>query len=111
MANRVPAGFLKVTKEAVDPLHDRLSGAGLRPAYAPSVDLFNHGAHKGVWYGEDYAFSRNWCDAGGEIWARAGSRHHHHAVARDGSAGPAYPGNFHRFLLAQPQPEPLPQIV
>ena len=33
-----------------------------------SVDLFNHGAHDGAWYGEDYAFSRNWLALGGDIW-------------------------------------------
>jgi hypothetical protein len=27
---------------------------------SPHVDLFNHGAHEGVWWGEDYAFSRRW---------------------------------------------------
>lgn len=61
-----------------------------------SVDLFNFGAHKGVLYGEDYAFSRNWNDLGGEIWVIPDLNIDHHSPVK------AYQGNFHRFLLAQP---------
>src|ERR1051325_3979882 len=66
------------------------------------VDLFNHGAHEGVWWGEDYAFCRNWCDAGGEIRLVPDLDITHHDGER------AYPGNFHQFLLRQPQPEQAP---
>ena len=55
-----------------------------------------HGAHEGVWYGEDYAFSRNWIAAGETIWLLPDLDLTHH------SATQAYPGNFHRFLLRQP---------
>ena len=68
-ATRVPAGFLKVTKEAVGKFMTAYPHLVYGPAYDPSVDLFNHGAHKGAWWGEDYAFSRNWIDCGGEIFA------------------------------------------
>ncbi len=95
-ASRVPAGFLKVTKEAVDKFMKAYPNLVYGPAYNPSVDLFNHGAHQGAWWGEDYAFSRNWTDCGGEIWLVPDLDITHH----DGEKG--YPGNFHKFLLRQP---------
>jgi glycosyltransferase involved in cell wall biosynthesis len=95
-ATRVPAGFLKVTKEAVNRFMRAYPHMMYGPAYAPSVDLFNHGAHNGAWWGEDYAFSRNWIDAGGEIWLVPDLDLTHHSTEK------AYPGNFHRFLMRQP---------
>lgn len=95
-ATRVPAGFLKVTKEAVDRFMRAYPALVYGQAYAPSVDLFNHGAHKGAWWGEDYAFSRNWIDGGGDIWIVPDLNLCHH------SAEKAYEGNFHRFMLRQP---------
>lgn len=95
-ADKVPAGFLKVTKAAVQ----RFMRAYPELLYGDpdrySIDLFNHGAHKGVWYGEDYAFSRNWRDAGGEIWIIPDLDLDHHSHSK------AYRGNFHRFMLRQP---------
>ena len=95
-ATRVPAGFLKVTKGAVARFMQAYPALCYGPAYALSVDLFNHGAHKGAYWGEDYAFSRNWIDAGGEIWLVPDLDLTHH------SADKAYPGNFHNFMLRQP---------
>lgn len=95
-ATRVPAGFLKVTKEAVATFMAAYPQLVYGPAYHPSVDLFNHGAHKGAWYGEDYAFSRNWIDAGGEIWLVPNLDLAHHTSEQ------AYPGNFHEYLMRQP---------
>lgn len=95
-ATRVPAGFLKVTKEAVGRFMTFYPHLVYGPPYDPSVDLFNHGAHKGAWWGEDYAFSRNWLDCGGEIWLVPDLQLDHHTSEK------AYPGNFHKFLLACP---------
>lgn len=92
---RVPAGFLKITKEAVDRFMKAFPELVFGPAYNPSVDLFNHGAHQGVWYGEDYAFSRRWRECGGQIVLVPDLDLTHHGDK-------PYPGNFHRFLLAQP---------
>lgn len=95
-AEKVPAGFLKITKEAVD----RFMGAHPELVYGhrynPSVDLFNHGAYEGVWFGEDMAFSRRWQAAGGEILVVPDLNLTHH------SADKAYPGNYHDFLMRQP---------
>lgn len=95
-ADRVPAGFLKVTREAVDKFMTAYPGLCYGPRYSLSVDLFNHGAHEGVWYGEDYAFSRNWTEKCGDIWIVPDLDITHHSPHR------AYPGNFHKFMLRQP---------
>lgn len=95
-AERVPAGFLKITKEAVD----RFMGAYPELVYGqrfhPSVDLFNHGAIEGLWWGEDYAFSKRWREKCGEIWLVPDLNLDHHGK------GKVWPGNFHEFLLRQP---------
>lgn len=95
-ATRVPAGFLKVTKEAVGRFMAAYPHLCYGELYHQSVDLFNHGAHKGAWWGEDYAFSRNWIDAGGDVWILPNVDIAHHSPEK------AYPGNFHKFLCRQP---------
>ena len=94
----IPAGFLKVTKAALERFMDAFpdlvidkDNDGFR-----SPDLFNHGAHKGVWYGEDYAFSRRWREIGGEIWLVPTLKLNHNAKDR------VYEGNFHEWLLKLP---------
>jgi glycosyltransferase involved in cell wall biosynthesis len=95
-AEWIPAGFLKITTGAVHKLMEAHPELTYGPKYAPSVDLFNHGAHDGVWWGEDYAFSRRWNALGGEIWVIPDLNIAHH------SADKAFPGNFHRYLLSLP---------
>jgi hypothetical protein len=94
-AEWAPAGFLCITKEAVNRFMKAYPKLVYGPRYNPSVDLFNHGAHKGVWYGEDYAASRNWNDLGGEIWVIPNLHIDHHSPTK------AYRGCFHDFLLRQ----------
>lgn len=94
--DRVPAGFLKVTRNAVNKFMKAYPDLVYGEACNPSVDLFNHGAHKGAWWGEDFAFSRNWIDCGGEIWIVPDLDLTHHSKDAD------YPGNYHEFLLRQP---------
>jgi glycosyltransferase involved in cell wall biosynthesis len=107
--DKVPAGFLKITKEAIrrfmKAYPDLLYGEPDRY----SVDLFNHGAIDGVWFGEDYAFSKRWQALGGDIWIVPDLDITHWAsVSRRVSSNlryhseKAFPGNFHRLLLAQP---------
>lgn len=95
-ATRVPAGFLKITRNAVNKFMVAYPELMYGEACNPSVDLFNHGAYKNAWWGEDYAFSRNWIALGGEIWIVPDLNLTHH------SADQAFPGNYHQFLLAQP---------
>jgi len=96
LANLVPAGFLKVTKEAVHRFMEAYPDLCFGPKFNLSVDLFNHGAHEGQWWGEDYAFSRRWNAMGGEIWLVPDLDLTHHGADR------AYPGNFHTFMRRQP---------
>jgi len=95
-ATRVSAGFLKITRDAVERFMRAYPHLCFGSPISPSVDLFNHGAHDGVWWGEDYAFSRNWLACGGEIAVVPDLNLTHH------SADQAFPGNLHRFLLRQP---------
>lgn len=97
-ARLLPAGFLKVTAAAVDRFMAGYPALCYGEKYRQSVDLFNHGAHEGLWWGEDYAFCRNWEAIGGEAWLVPDLDLTHHSAER------AYPGNFHRYLLEQPQP-------
>jgi hypothetical protein len=96
-AELVPAGFLKITKEAVV----KITAAHPELAYGPPddahLDLFHHGAEGGTWWGEDYAFSRRWRALGESIWLAPNLNIGHHAAD-----GVFYPGNFHEFMLRQP---------
>lgn len=93
---RVPAGFLKITKEAVHHFMTAYPELIYGPKFHPSVDLFNHGAFEGVWFGEDMAVSRRWLAMGREIWVVPDLSLTHH------SATEAFPGNFHEYLASQP---------
>lgn len=95
-AIQAPAGFLKVTKEAVAKFMTAYPELVYGPPYNPSIDLFNHGAHKGLWYGEDYAFCRNWRDAGGDVWIVPNLNINHHSKDTE------FKGNYHEYLLRLP---------
>ena len=68
----------------------------------PSFDLFQHGAHDGVWYGEDMAFCRRWIKLGGEIVLVPDLSLNHHKKLEDGSYK-EYKGNLHTFLIGRKQ--------
>ncbi|WP_373031617.1 hypothetical protein [Sulfurovum sp.] len=91
-----PAGFLKITKEAVNKIYTSFPGLVYGDKYHPSIDLFNHGAHKGTWYGEDYAFCRRWLECGDGLFTVPDMNINHHAGDK------VYKGNLHEFLLKQP---------
>jgi glycosyltransferase involved in cell wall biosynthesis len=94
--HRIPAGFMKITKDGVGRFAKAYPHLLYGDPMSPSLDLFNHGAHEGVWWGEDMAFSRNWIDAGGEIWVIPDLNLVHH------NADEAFGGSFHEFLMACP---------
>jgi glycosyltransferase involved in cell wall biosynthesis len=96
IAHSAPAGFLKITKEAVNKFMTAYPELVYGEKYHPCVDLFNHGAYKGTWYGEDYAFCRNWRECGGEIVLIPDLDISHHTTEKE------YKGNFHNFLRRQP---------
>lgn len=104
-ADKVPAGFLKITRAAVRHFMRSFPELVYGDPEHPSVDLFNHGAHKGVWFGEDYSFSRRWKECGGEIWIVPDLCLSHHSADKD------YPGQFHEFLLRQPGGSKSPEVL
>lgn len=93
-----PAGFLKITMDCVS--HFMLSYPELcyGSPWNYSIDLFNHGAYKGLWWGEDYSFCRRWRDAGGQVWCVPDLNLDHNT--RDGKT--VWRGNYHEFLMRQP---------
>ena len=95
-AKLVPAGFLKITKDAVDNFMVAYPELCYGPMYHLSVDLFNHGVHERVWWGEDYSFARRWKDKCGDIWLVPNLNIDHHTKDK------VYKGNLHKFLLRQP---------
>jgi len=95
-AKLIPAGFLKLTREAVDAFMVAYPELCYGPMYHLSVDLFNHGVHERVWWGEDYSFARRWKEKCGDIWIVPDLSIDHHAKDK------VYQGNLHKFLLRQP---------
>lgn len=91
----VPAGFLKVTRNALNQFMRKYPELSYGEECNPSTDLFQHGAHEGVWFGEDYAFSRRW-NAIGDIWCVPDLQLHHHDKDR------VFEGNYHEYLLRLP---------
>lgn len=100
-AKLVPAGFLKVTKEAIDTFMVAYPELCYGPMYHLSVDLFNHGVHERVWWGEDYSFARRWKEKCGDIWLVPNLNIDHWVQDKNKQWKP-YKGNFHEFLLRQP---------
>ena len=96
LAHCVPAGFLKITREAINKFMFHFPELQYLEEGTLTVDLFNHGVHKGVWWGEDYAFSRNWNEKCGQIWIVPDLNIDHHLK------DVPYKGNFHEYLLRQP---------
>lgn len=97
-ARALPAGFLKVTTSCLDKFMRAYPELCYGPQYSLSVDLFNHGAHEGIWWGEDYAFCRRWIDCGGECWLVPNLNIHHWDMAGE----KCWEGNYHEFLLRCP---------
>ncbi len=96
LAHCIPAGFLRITRAGINKFMYHYPKLQYLEQGTLCVDLFNHGVHEGVWYGEDYAFSRNWNEKCGQIWIDPRLRINHH------TADAMYPGDFHSYLLRQP---------
>ena len=97
-AINAPAGFLKVSRTAINLMMDSYPELCFGEKCSPHFDIFNHGAHKGVWWGEDYAMCRRWVDEMEEpLWIVPNIN-----VDHNGSDGTVYKGNFHRYLLGLP---------
>lgn len=98
----MPAGFLKITADGIDKFARAFPELEYGRRHHLHVDLFNHGAHKGIWYGEDYAFSRNYAERVGPIWLVPNLDLTHWTFASGDTPARAYAGNYHKFLCRQP---------
>jgi hypothetical protein len=94
-AEKIPAGFLKVSMNAVNAFARRYPELLFGPPLSQQIDMFNHGVIEGVWYGEDYAFSKRWIEMGGEIWIIPDLNLNHWK----NNATEVYKGNFHQHLI------------
>lgn len=99
-ADKIPAGFLKLTTKAVDAFALAYPELLFGPAMDPELDIFNHGVIDHVWYGEDYAFSKRWNDKCGDIWLIPDLNINHHTRTE------VFKGNFHKYLLNYNKPVP-----
>jgi len=95
-AHFIPAGFLKITRIGISRFINAYPELCFGDKCNPCVDLFNHGAFEGMWYGEDYAFSRRWRDLGGEIYILPQLNLVHHNPDKE------FGGTFHEYLCRQP---------
>lgn len=95
-AHFIPAGFMKITRNTVSRFIAAYPELCFGEKCNPSVDLFNHGAHDGKWYGEDFAFSRRWRELGGELVILPELNLVHHSPTAQ------YGGTYHDYLMAQP---------
>jgi hypothetical protein len=95
-AHSIPAGFLKITRKGVNKFMNAYPELLYGERCNPSVDLFNHGVHDWVWYGEDYSFARRWREKCGDIWLVPNLNITHHLGET------TFPGNFHEYMLRQP---------
>ena len=95
-ASGVPAGFLKITPRTVGKFMRAYPELAYGAPWHPSVDLFNHGAHEGTWWGEDMAFCRRWTEKCGDIWLIPDLELTHWA------GDTPYVGNLHKWLMRQP---------
>ncbi len=86
-----PAGFLKVTRGAINKFMNEYPELIFGEQCNPSIDLFNHGAFGRVWFGEDYAFARRWREID-RLWLVPDLDINHHQGDK------VYEGNFHKYL-------------
>lgn len=99
LAHSVPAGFLKVTRNGIRKIMAAHPELCMGRREAPAVDLFHHGAHEFVWYGEDMAFCRRWRAMGERIWLVPDlDLDHWNFPSKDHPKGQCFPGNYHRFM-------------
>ena len=92
-ADCAPAGFLKVKREAISIFAKKHPHLIYGDIMSPYLDLFNHGAIDGVWWGEDYAFCKRWRETGNDVWILPDLNIDHH------SKDTIYKGNFHEYLI------------
>ena len=88
----MPAGFLKVTREAVNKMMVAHPELTCGEACNPHFDMFAHGIMEGEWRGEDVAAGLRWWRMGEKVWCKPDLNITHHSMER------AYHGNLKKYL-------------
>lgn len=70
----LPGGFIKISRKALLSIKPRAYGTPEDPTF----DYFPMGFHRGVYYGEDYGFCRQYRAAGGKVWLDPSIHLRHH---------------------------------
>lgn len=104
--NGVPAGFMRLTRRAVEKMATAYAHLQFDDPMVPGGHawlLFNFELHANRLWGEDYIFCRKWKAIGGRIWVEPQITLHHHAKP-DAETGKrkVYTGNFGDWLLSRP---------
>lgn len=95
-AHSMPAGFLKLSVNAIRKMMRAYPELLYGDPERPSFDLFNHGAYKWSWYGEDMALCRRWRDMGETLWCLPDLDITHWHGEK------SYYGNFRTYLACCP---------
>lgn len=81
----LPGGFIKISRKAFEAINAK---AYLAADGTPTQDYFPMGFHRGVYYGEDYGFCRQYRKSGGEVFLDPRLIIHHHDGLRAYSGDP-----------------------
>lgn len=79
-ADRVPAGFLKLTRACVEKMRKTYVHLAYFDPHSPTKeahDLFSFVVEDHAFWGEDYTFCRRWRSIGGRIWVDPDMTLHH----------------------------------
>lgn len=99
----VPAGFLKITRNAVEQIvrhYPHLNFSRDQKDGDHFYDLFNHGVINNTWFGEDYAFSLRWKLMKNPIWLVPDLQIDHWGKDAEGRPK-SYKGNFAEYLAKE----------
>lgn len=91
LCEAIPAGFMRISRAAMDRMHEKYPIKGLVPGSATKKPTYN-------WFGEmfeDFVFCKRFRAAGGDVWLEPNITFKHY--------GPyGWEGNFYDYLTHQP---------
>jgi hypothetical protein len=104
-AGIVPGGFLMITRSCLEKFRDNYPGlyyydscADVEKPKQKHTIFFECTTEGHVRFGEDVTFCHRWSAIGGEIWLEPRISFGHYGIK-------GWNGNYHEFLLNQPQPK------
>lgn len=91
-AERLPAGFLRLKKTAVQRFHDAYPELRYREPEGEVTAFFDRYRVNGSRHSEDFGFSRRWREIGGQLWIDPVIKVDHYGLTE-------YPGDYHQYLI------------